>query len=163
MNTAKLTALRERYSPQPIPTCRLCGAEMSAQRISGSRITYACTGATYDDTGCHYAPGRKFVDEHYEQSQVTVVDVSDPDVIELIAALEAAQKCGAELEESELQLMEERDNAEEALPDMYQAATGERPEWSNWFGYADAVDAVTDRVAELEAGINLRRGESNHG
>lgn len=81
----------------------------------------------------------------------------------LIAALEAAQKCGAELEESELQLMEERDNAEEALSDMYQAATGERPEWSNWFGYADAVDAVTDRVAELEAGINLRRGESNHG
>ncbi len=64
---------------------------------------------------------------------------------------EAAEKRVAELEESELQLMEERDNAEEALADMYQAATGERPEWSNWFGYADAIDAVTDRVAELEA------------
>lgn len=67
------------------------------------------------------------------------------------ARAEAAEKRNAELEQSELQLMEERDSAEEALADMYQAATGERPEWSNWFGYADAVDAVTDRVAELEA------------
>ncbi|MDI6446191.1 ead/Ea22-like family protein [Cronobacter dublinensis] len=71
---------------------------------------------------------------------------------------EAAEKRVAELEESELQLMEERDNAEEALADMYQAATGECPEWSNWFGYADAIDAVTDRVAELEARINLETG-----
>ncbi|EJT6941310.1 ead/Ea22-like family protein [Cronobacter sakazakii] len=71
---------------------------------------------------------------------------------------EAAEKRAAELEESELQLMEERDNAEEALADMYQAATGERPEWSNWFGYADAVGAVTERVAELDAGINLETG-----
>lgn len=68
------------------------------------------------------------------------------------------EKRNAELERSELQLIEERDNAEEALADMYQAATGERPEWSNWFGYADAVDAVTDRVAKLEAGINLETG-----
>ncbi|EOC1313603.1 ead/Ea22-like family protein [Cronobacter turicensis] len=91
IDTAKLKALRERYSPQPIPTCRLCGAEMSAQRISGNRITYGCTGATYDDTGCHYAPGRNIADAHYEQSQVVVDDFSDPDVIELIAALEAAE------------------------------------------------------------------------
>lgn len=79
-------------------------------------------------------------------------------VLELIARLQAAERRNAELEQSELQLMEERDNAEEALADMYQAATGERPEWSNWFGYDDAVDAVTDRVAELEAGINLETG-----
>ncbi|EPE0541273.1 ead/Ea22-like family protein, partial [Escherichia coli] len=40
----------------------------------------------------------------------------------------------AELEKSEEQLINERDHAESALDDMYFAATGNRPEWSNWFG-----------------------------
>lgn len=57
----------------------------------------------------------------------------------------------SELEVSETQLISERDNAEEALSDMYQAATGERPEWSNWFGFADAVDAVEQRLGDLES------------
>lgn len=57
----------------------------------------------------------------------------------------------AELEKSEEQLINERDHAESALADMYFAATGNRPEWSNWFGFSDAVDAVVDRIADLEA------------
>lgn len=57
----------------------------------------------------------------------------------------------AELERSETQLINERDAAESALTDMYQAATGERPEWSNMFGFADAVDVVEERLATLEA------------
>ncbi|EES9402136.1 ead/Ea22-like family protein [Escherichia coli] len=65
--------------------------------------------------------------------------------------LEAAKKRIAELEKSEEQLINERDHAESALADMYFAATGDRPEWSNWFGFSDAVDAVVDRIADLEA------------
>ncbi|HBI7825607.1 TPA: ead/Ea22-like family protein [Escherichia coli] len=57
----------------------------------------------------------------------------------------------AELEKSEEQLISERDHAEYALADMYFAATGDRPEWSNLFGFSDAVDAVVDRIADLEA------------
>ncbi|MDT1499467.1 ead/Ea22-like family protein [Escherichia coli] len=57
----------------------------------------------------------------------------------------------AELEKSEEQFINERDHAESALADMYFAATGDRPEWSNWFGFSDAVDAVVDRIADLEA------------
>ena len=57
----------------------------------------------------------------------------------------------AELEKSEEQLINERDQAESALADMYFAATGDRPEWSNWFGFSDAVNAVVDRIADLEA------------
>ncbi|EFG0431523.1 DUF551 domain-containing protein [Escherichia coli] len=57
----------------------------------------------------------------------------------------------AELEKSEEQLINERDHAESALTDMYFAATGDEPEWSNWFGFSDAVDAVVDRIADLEA------------
>ena len=57
----------------------------------------------------------------------------------------------AELEKSEEQLIDERDHAESALADMYFAATGDRPEWSYWFGFSDAVDVVVDRIADLEA------------
>ncbi|EKC9955560.1 ead/Ea22-like family protein, partial [Salmonella enterica] len=77
-------ALRERYSPNPAPECHICGAQMTIQRMSASRITYGCTGATYDDKGCHHAEGRSIADDHYEQSRVTVVDVSDPDVLALL-------------------------------------------------------------------------------
>ncbi|EAX6625074.1 ead/Ea22-like family protein [Salmonella enterica] len=69
----------------------------------------------------------------------------------LLDELEAARQRIAELENSETQLINERDAAESALADMYQAATGERPEWSNMFGFADAVDVVEERLATLEA------------
>ncbi|ATF67407.1 ead/Ea22-like family protein [Salmonella enterica] len=225
MSNIDKQALRERYSPKPVPKCHICGEEMTIQQMSASRITYGCTGATYDDKGCHYAEGRSIADDHYEQSRVTVVDVSDPDVLALLdeldkkqqyiklrdqenedialtvgklrvelehyksreervtklvldnstswdvlyEKLEAAEKRIAEqreyyegviadgskriaeLENSETQLINERDAAESALADMYQAATGERPEWSNMFGFVDAVDVVEERLATLEA------------
>lgn len=85
-------ALRERYSAKPTPKCHICGTEMTVQRMSASRITYGCTGATYDDTGCHYAAGRSIADDHYEQSRVTIVDVSDPDVLALLDELEVVNE-----------------------------------------------------------------------
>ncbi|CAI2521432.1 ead/Ea22-like family protein [Serratia liquefaciens] len=48
----------------------------------------------------------------------------------------------AELDRSETQLIDERDSAHAALDDMYEAVTGKRPEWSNWFGFADAIEEV---------------------
>lgn len=97
-------ALRERYSPKPAPECHICGKEMTVQQISSSRITYGCTGATYDDNGCHYTEGRSIADDHYEQSRVTIVDVSDPDVLALLDDLEAAERRIAELEAREINL-----------------------------------------------------------
>ncbi|EDI0091206.1 ead/Ea22-like family protein [Salmonella enterica subsp. enterica serovar Braenderup] len=88
MTALNKQALRERYSPKPVPECHICGKEMTIQRISSSRITYGCTGATYDDNGCHYTEGRSIADDHYEQSRVTIVDVSDPDVLALLDELE---------------------------------------------------------------------------
>ncbi len=98
-------ALRERYSPQPVPKCRICGAEMTVQRISGNHITYGCTGATYDDKGCHYAEGRSIADDHYGQSRVTVVDVSDPDVLALLDELEASKSKCRELSSKAMELV----------------------------------------------------------
>ncbi|EEH0897251.1 ead/Ea22-like family protein [Salmonella enterica] len=176
MSNIDKQALRERYSPKPVPKCHICGEEMTIQRISASRITYGCTGEGDDG---YFKFGRTFADEHYENSRVTVVDVSDPDVLALLDELDSAngyasayeaekwhyhglaesegeradraEKRVAELERSETQLINERDDAESALADMYQAATGERPEWSNMFGFADAVDVVEERLATLEA------------
>ena len=166
MNEIYYLTLRERYSPKPAPKCSVCGEEMSIQRISGAHVVYACSGEGYDG---YFKIGRTFADEHYEKTRVTVVDDSDPDVIALLDELEAAKsklneqreyyegvisdgsKRIAELEKSEEQLINERDHAESALADMYFAATGDRPEWSNWFGFSDAVDAVVDRIADLEA------------
>ncbi|MED9117414.1 ead/Ea22-like family protein [Escherichia coli] len=72
-------------------------------------------------------------------------------VLALLDERESQNKRIAELEKSEEQLINERDHAESALDDMYFAATGNRPEWSNLFGFSDAVDAVVDRIADLEA------------
>ncbi|MEX3022673.1 ead/Ea22-like family protein, partial [Kluyvera sp. STS39-E] len=91
----KLVEIRQRHTPIAAPKCHICGAEMTIGAMSASRIVYACSGATYDDAGCHYAPGRSIADDHYAQSRVTVVDVSDPDVLELVEALEKAQRANA--------------------------------------------------------------------
>lgn len=120
-------ALRERYSPKPVPKCHICGEEMTIQRMSASRITYGCTGATYDDKGCHYAEGRSIADDHYEQSRVTVVDVSAPDVLALL--------------DENLQLQREKDAIEAVAlalrDDMRQAR--------------ELLAAAERRIAELDA------------
>ncbi|EAQ3524690.1 ead/Ea22-like family protein [Salmonella enterica] len=208
MSNIDKQALRERYSPKPVPKCHICGEEMTIQRMSASRITYGCTGEGDDG---YFKFGRTFVDEHYEKSRVTVVDVSDPDVLALLDELDSAngyasayeaekwhyhglaesegeradraEKRVAELERSETQLINERDDAESALNDAYKAVMGQAPEWSNWFSFGNAIDEIelacelwrnqTDdviqfrqRIAELEAReVNLSKlsvGEVMH-
>ncbi|EAN4473862.1 ead/Ea22-like family protein [Salmonella enterica] len=58
-----------------------------------------------------------------------------------------------ELERSETQLIDERDNAESALNDAYKAVMGQAPEWSNWFSFADAID-------EIEVACGLWRNQT---
>ncbi|MGS5490174.1 ead/Ea22-like family protein [Klebsiella quasipneumoniae] len=93
----KLEEIRQRYRPTEVPKCHICGSEMTIQHMAASRITYGCAGAIYDETGCHYAEGRSLADDHYAESRITVVDVSDPDVLALVEALEKAQQVDEEL------------------------------------------------------------------
>ncbi|EDW3960037.1 ead/Ea22-like family protein, partial [Salmonella enterica subsp. enterica] len=116
-------ALRERYSPKPVPECHICGEEMTIQRMSASRITYGCTGATYDDAGCHYSTGRRIADDHYEQSRVTVVDVSDPDVLALLDELEADKEQIKTLESRNRRLEGIIDAAEKRIAEQSKAAS----------------------------------------
>ncbi|EKZ9427244.1 ead/Ea22-like family protein [Salmonella enterica] len=60
----------------------------------------------------------------------------------------------AELERSETQLINERDDAESALNDAYKAVMGQAPEWSNWFSFANAID-------EIELACELWRNQTD--
>ncbi|ELB3298062.1 ead/Ea22-like family protein [Salmonella enterica subsp. enterica serovar Corvallis] len=86
------------------------------------------------DKGCHYAEGRSIADDHYEQSRVTVVDVSDPDVLALL--------------DENIQLQREKDATEAvalALRDDMRDAR-------------EKLEAAERRIAELEARkVNLSK------
>lgn len=73
---------------------------------------------------------------------------------ELTAKIEPMDRRIAELERSETQLINERDDAESALNDAYKAVMGQAPEWSNWFGFADAID-------EIELACRLWRNQTD--
>lgn len=93
-----------------------------------------------------------FDEQKNAENNARYIAAFNPEVAQaLLDERETQSKRIAELEESEEQLINERDNAESALSDMYFAATGDRPEWSNCFSFSDAVDAVVDRIADLEA------------
>ncbi|WNI85878.1 ead/Ea22-like family protein [Citrobacter portucalensis] len=197
MTALNKQALRERYSEKPAPKCHICGSVMTIQRAGAGGVVYGCTGRIdKDGEGYKFAEGRDFADDHYARSRVTVADESDPDVLALLdenlqlqrdkdsleavaialrddmrdarEKLEAAEKRIAELERSETQLINERDDAESAMNDAYKAVMGQAPEWSNWFSFADAIDEIElacrlwrnqtedviqfrQRIAELEA------------
>lgn len=125
--------LRERYSPQPVPKCRICGDEMTVQRICGRHITYGCTGATYDDKGCYYAEGRSIADDHYGLSRVTVIDVSDPEVLALLDERERNQ-----------QYIKRRDQENEEIALTVGKLRVE-------------LEAAEKRIAELESGSQAQK------
>jgi hypothetical protein len=58
-----------------------------------------------------------------------------------------------ELENSELQLVDQRDSAESALGDAYESVIGRAPEWSSAFGYTNAVDEIGESLAALTARV----------
>ncbi|EEN5591010.1 ead/Ea22-like family protein [Salmonella enterica subsp. enterica serovar Mountpleasant] len=60
----------------------------------------------------------------------------------------------AELERSETQLINERDDAESTLNDAYKAVMGQAPEWSNWFSFESAID-------EIELACELWRNQTD--
>ncbi|EBC4225633.1 ead/Ea22-like family protein [Salmonella enterica] len=146
MSNIDKQALRERYSPKPVPKCHICGEEMTIQRMSASRITYGCTGATYDDKGCHYAEGRSIADDHYEQSRVTVVDVSDPDVLALLDELEHYKS----REERVTKLVLDNSISWDVLYEKLEAAEKRIAEQREY--YEGVIADGSKRIAELEKG-----------
>ncbi|EHG4045845.1 ead/Ea22-like family protein [Salmonella enterica] len=142
MTALNKQALRERYSPKPVPKCHICGEEMTIQRISASRITYGCTGEGNDG---YFKFGRTFADEHYEKSRVTVVDVSDPDVLELLDELEHYKS----REERVTKLVLDNSTSWDVLYEKLEAAEKRIAEQREY--YEGVIADGSKRIAELEA------------
>ena len=53
-------------------------------------------------------------------------------------------------EKAMLQLIDERDAAEECLSQMYYLVTGNSPQWSNLFGHEHALEDVGNAVSVLK-------------
>ncbi len=153
MSKIDYQALREKAEKA---TCGVWSLEYGEGRFDGDDALIHREVAGYIPIcrieGAH--PESRFYEDFQmeQQANAEFIAAANPaTVLTLLGELEAAEKRIAELEKSEEQLINERDHAESALADMYFAATGDEPEWSNWFGFSDAVDAVVDRIADLEA------------
>ncbi|WNK02308.1 ead/Ea22-like family protein [Escherichia coli] len=155
MSEINYRALRERYAPKPVPKCRICGDEMTVQRICGSRITYGCTGATYDDKGRYYAEGRSIADDHYEQSRVTVIDVSDPEVLALLDERKAQSKRIAELETNLAALAVENAGIKSAIPQLRDIDADndnmDDVSLAEDFGFNHAIERMRRQIPETPA------------
>ena len=77
-----IEALRERYTPKPLPPCRVCGSPLTLASMGGGKVPeYACSNAT-DANG-------KTDLEHYGQSKHTHYGTGDSHVIAALDALTA--------------------------------------------------------------------------
>lgn len=59
----------------------------------------------------------------------------------------------ADDERTMLQLIDERDAAEDAMNQAFYIVIGRSPEWSNHFGYPEALEEIGDAVALLKKSI----------
>ena len=93
MSAAGSARLRERYTAEPVPPCRVCGGPLAMQR-SGEPAEWACAAMTGNIKS--YAeddPGWR----HYKESGWTQWRAGDPEVIALLdraATLEAMLATG---------------------------------------------------------------------
>lgn len=76
-----LDRLRARYTPAPIPPCRVCGAKLEVHRAGGGEpAIYACTppdGVTFSDW-----------QEHYQRSRYIHTRPGDSGVLALLDGVE---------------------------------------------------------------------------
>lgn len=161
-----LEALKKRYTPEPIPPCRVCGAPLTIARAGGGAATeYACSAAK--------PPGEWI--EHYERSRFTHYRPGDLDVLSLLTRIEALE---AERDEANRQrclladraLAEaqagqaaeaQRDRMREALEPFAAAANDIRPDDADTMRPAIVQAVHFRRAAEVCAALSQGTGGSS--
>lgn len=122
----------------------------------------------------HYAEGRSIADDHYEQSRVTVVDVSDPDVLALLDELEHYKSREERVTKLVLDnstswdvLYEKLEAAERRIAELEKGHQEAAKQINSWRRLAkqniaergkdiSELEAARQRIAELEArAVNL--------
>lgn len=77
-----------RYTPESIPPCRVCGEQLSMQAAGRGPTIYACSGTFEDEDGrTRYREGRSVADEHYSNSRWEQYRHGDRLVIKLVEQL----------------------------------------------------------------------------
>jgi hypothetical protein len=80
--------LVNRYTPEPIPPCRVCGEVLSMQSAGRGPTVYGCSGTFEDETGrTRYREGRRIADEHYSNSRFEQYRHGDRRVMALVGQL----------------------------------------------------------------------------
>ena len=91
----ELKSMRECYTPAVIPPCRVCGGELSPQRMGGGEPTvYACSTNEDDPKRPGYVrpkEGRDIADKHYSDSRFVDRINGDRRVLELIDVYESVK------------------------------------------------------------------------
>ena len=64
--------------------------------------------------------------------------------------------------DTESELIDERDRAEESLSQAYYIVTGRSPEWSNQFGHDQALIEIAETVKLLKDAARPVRSEKNN-
>lgn len=141
-STANLVALVN----SPLPAAETADAVRNAAEKLLAKLDFV-----------HDHPAYKSV---WEISQMRLGPYTGPNYVNEVAALRSAMLAAApsapagesmaDEERAMLQLIDERDAAEECLSQMYYLVTGNSPEWSNFFGHEQALEYVSDALALLK-------------
>jgi hypothetical protein len=77
-----------RYTPDEVPPCRVCGERLSIQAAGRGPTVYGCSGTYEDENGrIRYREGRTIADEHYSNSQWEQYRHGDTLVLKLVGQL----------------------------------------------------------------------------
>jgi|GEM_PF-6868534 len=88
------TVLRDRFTPDPVPPCPVCGGALSVASCGGGHATvYACSEWEEDPAKPHELrrkSDRGVADDHYIRSRWTAYRSGDDHVLELLRRFSAA-------------------------------------------------------------------------
>lgn len=115
-----------------------------------ARIGYDGHGMYYD-MGCNDAAKRIRALKNAAPNVETVGEpTGDPHPCDAVKSLPSAELCGTPRTDAQDQmidqLIDERDRAQETIDRIYEVVMGESPEWTNLFGYREAVEAIEDKL-----------------
>ena len=79
---------------------------------------------------------------------------------ELAAKDEEIERLKESEERSHLQTIDQRDAAENAISQAYFLVKGESPEWSNLFGYDEALEEISDALKCLRISVSNLEAEN---
>lgn len=137
--------------------CPFCGKRVEMQIIDGADVGdaeyYVGCGCLSNEPGaygleCDGDTEESVADEWNRRPGEEALETR---VKELEAELGRNFELMSRQDEDNTTLVYERDGAEAALSRAYEVVCGQCPEWSNLFGYAEAIEDIRNTIAQAQA------------